>query len=62
MKRYPVLNKNCCAYIEKPLEAPDWKYCNQPASEGESWCKEHRAIVFRPVALRDLSGLATIGK
>jgi hypothetical protein len=43
-----------CRWIDGDVREPGWRYCDQQALAGRSWCTEHSARVYRRVRVTDL--------
>jgi hypothetical protein len=50
----PGSSARTCRWIDGDVHEPGWRYCDQQALAGRSWCAEHSARVYRRGAVNDL--------
>jgi hypothetical protein len=45
-----------CRWIDGDVREPGWRYCDQQALAGRSWCAEHNARAYRRGGANDGEG------
>jgi GcrA cell cycle regulator len=56
--RVPVQfpERNCCVYPFGDPGSPDFHWCGAPVrDQGESYCRDHHALVYQPLSQARLS-------